>query len=204
MDSSTPGHQRGHQGRADDGDRHVDQEHRAPPEVRQQQASEHRADGHADADGGSPDPDGLRPLLRLEDVGDDGQRLRHDRRAAQAHGRAGEDQLVRRPGERRQQRRDAEQQQADHEHALAADPVADDPEGEQQAGEDQRVGVDRPLELALAGAQARVRLGDRLQRDVEDGVVEHDGEKADDEDAEDAPAPTVNRLCVHDAFREVT
>jgi hypothetical protein len=112
--------------------------------------------------------------------------------------------LIRRPGEGRQQRRDTKQQQADHEHALAADPVTDNPEGEQQAREDQGVGVDRPLELALAGTQARVRLGDRLQRDVEDGVVEHDGEKADDEDAEDAPASTENRLCVHGAFREVT
>src|ERR1700753_906737 len=83
-------------------------------------------------------------------------------------------------------------------------PVTDHTEGEQQAREDQGVGVDRPLELALACSQARMRLGDRLQRDVEDGVVEHDGEKADDENAENAPAPTGNRLCVHGAFREAT
>ena len=96
---------------------------------------------------------------RLEDVGDDGQRLRHDRRAAQAHHRAGRDQLVGRVRVGGEQRAEAEQDQADHQHALAADPVADHPEGEQQAGEDERVGVDRPLELGLAGAEAARRPG---------------------------------------------
>src|SRR5205807_10163653 len=52
--------------RADDGHRDVDQEDRAPPEVGEQQAAEHRADGHADADSGGPDSDGARPLMPHE------------------------------------------------------------------------------------------------------------------------------------------
>ena len=125
----------------------------------EQQAAEHRADGHADADRGGPDADGAGPLAGLEDVGDDGQRLRHDGRAAQAHHRAGRDELVGRVRVGREQRAEAEQHEAGHQHALAADPVADDAEGEQQAGEDERVGVDRPLKLGLAGAEAARSTG---------------------------------------------
>ena len=83
---------------------------------------------------------------------------------------------------------DAEQQQADHEDPLAAVPVAEDAPGEQQRGEHEDVGVDRPDELALRGAQV---LLDRRQRDVEDGVVEDDDQQAHDEDAQDGPAARV-------------
>ena len=185
-------HQEERGDQADGGDRDVDQEDRAPPEVGEQQAAEDRADRDADADGGGPDADGPGPLLRLEDVGDDRQRLRHHRRAAQAHRRAGRDQLVGRVRVGGQQRAEAEQGEADHEHALAADAVADHPEGEQQAGEDERVGVDRPLELGLAGAEAAGRAGDGLERDVENGVVDDDGEQPDDEHAEDDPSPALD------------
>src|SRR6201999_2982053 len=68
----------------------------------------------------------------------------------------------------------------------------------------QRVGVDRPLELALTRAEAPVRLGDRLEGDVQVGVVYEDGEKTDNQNAEDPPAPSVNRLRVHGAFRKLT
>ena len=49
---------------------------------------------------------------------------------------------------------DAEHDEADEQHLLAAEPVAEQAGGEQQPGEDERVGVDRPLQLALGGAEA--------------------------------------------------
>ena len=129
---------------------------------------------------------------RVEHVGDDRQRLRHDGRGAQAHRRARPDQLIRCLRVRGDQREQAERHQADHQHPLAADPVADHPEGEQQPGEHQGVGVDPPLQLALAGAEAVAGLGDRLERDVQHGVVEHDRHQAGDQDAEDEPAAAVD------------
>ena len=138
------GHEQQDRDHADRGERDVDQEDRAPPEVGEQQAADDRADGHADAHGGGPDADGPGPLPRVEHVGDDRQRLRHDRRGAQAHRRPGEDELIGVVRVRGEQREQAERGHADHQHALAADPVADHAEGEQQAGEHQRVGVDRP------------------------------------------------------------
>src|SRR6185437_9420091 len=78
----------------------------------------------------------------------------------------------------------------------APDLVADDAEREQQPGEDERVGVDRPFEMTLARAEAAVRLGDGLQRHVEDRVVDDDGEQPDDQHAENHPAATVNGLRV--------
>ena len=61
----------------------------------QQQPADERADRHADTDGGGPDADGLGALAGVEHVGDDGQRLRHDGRRAEAHGGPREDQLIR-------------------------------------------------------------------------------------------------------------
>ena len=63
-------------------DRHVDEEDRAPPEVLEQQAADHRADGAAGAGDRRPHADGPAPLTRVaEDVGEQRQRGRHDQRA---------------------------------------------------------------------------------------------------------------------------
>jgi hypothetical protein len=131
-------------------------------------------------------------LARVEDVRDDRQRHGHDRGAAEAHQRAGPDQLVGRLGVRRQQRRQSEDREADGQHALATEPVAEHAGGEEQAGEDQRVRVDGPLQLTLAGPQAVLRVGERFQRDVEHGVVEDHHQEADDEHTQDGPAPWVS------------
>jgi len=87
-------HQDRGQDRADGGHRHVDQEDRTPPEVVEQQAAEHRAGGDTEADRHGPQADGAGALGRFEDVGDDRQRLRHDRGAAEAHRGPREDQLL--------------------------------------------------------------------------------------------------------------
>ena len=47
----------------------------------------------------------------------------------------------------------AKTRQPDEQHLAAADAVADHAPGEEQAGEHEDVGVDRPLELALGGAE---------------------------------------------------
>jgi hypothetical protein len=163
----------------------------------EQQPAGDRADRDGDADAGGPDADGPAPLVDREDVGDDGQGGRHDRRAAEAHQGAGRDQLPRILRVRAGDGRDPEEDHAEQQHALTAVAVAEDAEGEQQAREDEGVGVHRPFELALGGAQAVNRIGDRLDRDVEDGVVENHGEEAEHHHAEDLPPAWMSHVCVH-------
>jgi hypothetical protein len=76
-----------------------------------------------------------------------------------------------------------------------ADPVAEQAGGEQQSREDERVGVDRPLQLALGGAEpGRGGRRDRLDRDVQDRVVEHHDQQTQHQDAEDRPTTPVHRF----------
>jgi hypothetical protein len=103
--------------------------------------------------------------------------------------------------ERGQRRCRPERDHPEGEEALAAKSVAQHAKRDQQAGEDQRVGVHRPLHLALRRAQV---LLNRLQRDVQDGVVEDDDEQADNQHAEDAPAPPVNGVRVHEVLNSDT
>ena len=81
---------------ADDHDRDVHEEHRAPVEVLDQEAAGERPEGAAETGDAGPGADGLAPLVGGEEVGDDRQRGRHDQRAADAHERPGGDQLARR------------------------------------------------------------------------------------------------------------
>ena len=91
--------------RAMSGDRDVDPEHRAPPEVLEQQPAGHRTDRHAEPGEAGPHGDRPAPLAGVtEDVGEDRQRRRHDQRPADAHERPAEDQLRRRVGHRRRDR----------------------------------------------------------------------------------------------------
>ena len=71
-------------------------------------------------------PIAMRALTRVgEHVGEDRQRRRHDQRGADAHDRAGADELVDAAGERGRGRRDAEDDEADGERALAPEAVAE-------------------------------------------------------------------------------
>ena len=109
--------------------------------------------------------------------------------------RAEGDELAGRAGHGGEGGADAEDDEAAEQHLLAAEPVAEEARGEQQPGEDERVGVDRPLQLALGGAEAGGRGGgDRLDRDVQDRVVEHHDQQAQHQHAEDRPAAPVHRL----------
>ena len=118
-------------GPADEGDdahRDVDEEHRAPPEVLQQEAADHRADGAAGAGDGGPDADGPAPLAWVaEDVGEQRQGGRHDQRGADAHERPGDDQRVGGRGAHRGRQSDPMPKIARPtvEERLAAEPVAE-------------------------------------------------------------------------------
>ena len=105
-----------------------------------------------------------------------------------------QDQRLGRRSEGAGQRADAEDDQPDEHHPAPAEPVAQRAGREQQAGEQEHVCVDHPLQLA------RVRMqiaGERGQGDVEDRVVQVDGEETDDEDGEDPPAAAVEGRVRH-------
>lgn len=183
----------GDQGDHDHGDVH--QEDRAPPEVLQEQSAGDRADGDAEADAARPDADGPGLLVAFEDVHQDGEGGGHHEGRTEAHQRPPGDELTGRGGEGGQRGAEAEDQGAREEDLLAADAVAQQTGGEEQPGEDERVGVDRPLQLALGGADAGGGgARDRLDRDVQDRIVQHHDEQAEHEDGEDPPAAAVDRL----------
>ena len=158
---------------------HVDQEHRPPPEVLQQEAAGHRADGGAGAGEAGPDGDGLGPFVGREDVGEDRQRRRHDQGGADAHDGPEGGEL---PGGAAEGA--TEDQEAGGEGALAAEAVADGAGGEQQPGEHEAVGVDDPLQGAVAGVQLPHQRG---QGHVEDRVPDHDDDEAEAEDDQRPP-----------------
>ena len=104
-------HPAGDEGAQHEGD--VDEEDRSPPEVLEEEAAGHRADGGPGAGQAGPQGDGLGPLLGREDVGQDRQRRRHDQGGADAHDRPEGDDLAGRIGEGRRRGGHAEDQEAD-------------------------------------------------------------------------------------------
>ena len=143
-----------------DDDRHVDDEHRAPPEVLEQEAAGDRSEADAERGHAGPDADGLAPLrgsvntfVMIDSVAGmmNAPPMPISARVAIS--------MVGRAGERRQRRADAEDGEADGEEAVAAEAVAEAAGGEQQAGEHEGVGVDDPLQLAGRGAEAALAGG---------------------------------------------
>ena len=181
------GHQQGCGDHPDDDHRHVDEEHRAPPEVLEQQAAGDGTHGDADACYTGPYPDGLLPLVGLdEDVGEDRERRRHDQRSPHAHEPAAEDEMAGRAGQRRQHGPDAEDDDPDAQRPLAAEPIAQAAGREQQPREHQCVAVDDPLQLA----EGRVQVPDEgREGDVQDRVVQPDHGQAHAQHGQDPPPP---------------
>jgi hypothetical protein len=152
-----------------DDHRHVDQEHRAPPEVLEQQPGGDRADGGAAAGDAGPHRDRLGALVGGEHVGEDRQGRGHHERSGEAHQGACPDDLGGRPGDGGEEGAGQEEAEAGLERALAAEPVADGAGGEEHPGEHQRVGVDHPLEVGGGGTEVAGEGGDgRVQRRVAD------------------------------------
>ena len=161
----------------------------------EEQAAGDRAGCDGEARGGRPHRDRLGPLAPVaEDGRDDRERRRHDQRAADAHQRAGSDQLAGRAGERRECGAGAEDDQSCAEREPPAEAVGEAAGGEQQAGEDEHVRVDDPLELARGRVQ---RALEGRQRDVEDRVVERDHEQTETEHRESPPAAPMEGFGVH-------
>ena len=187
-DDEAPGDQ------ADEDHRHVDQEHRAPPEVTEQGAAHHRADGDAEARDAGPDADGTAPLLGRKDSREDRQRGRHDERPADAHQGPGGGEDVGGAGEGGGHGAQPEDREAHGEGGAAAEAVGQAPGGEQQARKDEDVGIDDPLQLAVGGVE---RSGERGQGDVQDRVVDADDKEAEAQHGEDPPPPVVANGALH-------
>ena len=142
---------------ATDDDRDVHEEHRPEPEVAEQVAARDGSDRAGRAGDARPDRDGLRSLVRGEDVDDDRQRRRHDQRARRAHHTPARDQLTHRRRHRREPGADEEQHEPELQRALAAVAVAERARREQQAGEHERVARHDPLQLRLGRVQVARR-----------------------------------------------
>ena len=140
-----------HQGEHDHGD--VDEEHRAPPEVLEQQARRNRADRRPGGAHPGPCRDGPGPFVGRESGGEAGQGRGHHERGAGAHQRPGGDQLARRVRHGGERGADEEHEEPGLQHPFAPEPVADGAGREEQAGEHQGVGVDDPLEFGVAGPE---------------------------------------------------
>ena len=81
-----------------------------------------------------------------------------------------------------------EDDDAEQEDPAAAEDVAEPAAGDEQDGEGERVRVDGPLERGQRRVEVRL---DRRQRDVHDGVVEHDHEEGEAHRGERPPAAVV-------------
>src|SRR3954471_8371181 len=79
-----------------------------------------------------------------------------------------------------------EHRQRREQRPAPSEAIAEGAGQEQQTGEREGVGADHPLKVADAGVQVADEGG---QRDVDDRVVDHDGEQARAQDAQHRPAP---------------
>jgi hypothetical protein len=115
---------------------------------------------------------------------DDRERGGHHDRGADALDGPRADQ---RPACRREpagERREREDHEADQEDATPSEEVGQLAAGEHEHGEGEGVGVHRPLELREPDAEVAL---DGRQRDVHDGVVEHDHEEREGERSQRPP-----------------
>ena len=168
-----------------DHDGNVDEEDAAPREVLQERPTDDRPDGGPGRRARRPDCDGPRPLLPVgKHRTDEGQRRRHDRRAADPQQGPGRDQQLGGGGERRQQRRQPEPDRTDHQEAFAADAVGEVAHHHEQARQGERVDVAYPQDLRRARRQVGGQGGDGQGQHGAVDCQQHDGQG---EDAEGSP-----------------
>jgi hypothetical protein len=165
--------------RADQPDGHADEEHQ-PPVDRRQDAAHDEPDELAGQEGDAVDAEGQAPLLGRECVGQDGLRVRKQKRAADPLYEAHADDPDRpgRSGEWRQgekQRSDGEDDEARVIHADSPEHVTEAPERHNEHGGHEQVAHHDPEEIARAARVERVQLDaveDRGQRDDHDRAVD--------------------------------
>ena len=119
----------------------------------QQDAAQHRPQRDGTAHSTGPHADGATALVRREHHGDDCQRHRQHRGAADAHDAAERDQGTRGGGECASGGGEPKMLRPSIKTRLRPYFVAQHAPGEQQRGEHQDVGIDRPYQLALRGVE---------------------------------------------------
>ncbi|MDQ0773021.1 hypothetical protein QF026_001487 [Streptomyces aurantiacus] len=153
----------------------------------EEEAAGDRAEGDGQAAQRRPDADRLAPFLRGEGVIDHRERGRRHDRTGHTHDTAPDDEFPGGVGEAGECGRYAEDDQPDHQNAATAEGVGEDAGGKHQGRVEQDVGVQGPLELRVGRADI---LLDRLQSDIQDGVVHHHHQETAAEDGHDQSAAT--------------
>ena len=140
---------------ADDQDDHrrdVDQEHRAPPEVFQQNTSDHRSECRAGRERRRPDADGDAAFaLVREQPADQRQGGRSQRGTGQSQQGAGGDEHLRRRRVRRDGRNYTEKRCTAEQQLLVSDAVAQTAHADEQRSQHEGVDVADPQQLGAAG-----------------------------------------------------
>ena len=164
-------------------DRQVDEEHPAPVVIVGQPAAEHRAKDRADHHAAAEQRHCLAMLFARVDVEQGRLGERDDERAADALESAEETISVSDIGRGAKDRRDSETDHADQQQPLAPDLVGKPAADRQGDGRCDDVARQNPVDLVLAGAEARlhVRQGDVGDRRVED-LQQHGHHHADGDD----------------------
>ena len=155
----------------------------------QQNPSDDGADGRTTRERGGPHTDG--PAARLgvgKHVGDQRQARRHERRTTDTHQRASSDQDARGGSERGDDRGDAEHRGTQQQDASTADAVADVAHRDEQSCDEEPVDVENPQLLGGAGIEG---VGDRRDREVEDGEVHRDQENRKGQHGQSPPRASI-------------
>ena len=174
----------------EDPDRDVDEEDPAPVEVFGDEPADEGADRKSERRGSGPDADRGPTLTRRKRGRDDRERRRvHEGGTCSLQDTSRDEHL---PGAREpaEERGAGEDDNSDDEDQPTAIGVCDLAADEHQCGERQRIARDDPLELG----EIRIEIAlDRRQRNVHDGVVEHDHEQAERDRPQREPLPVL--LC---------
>jgi hypothetical protein len=185
--------QRHYQG--DRGQRQRDQEDRAPPELLEQSARDHGAEGRNSAPDARPQRDRLRAPRSRPERRDQRERRRERHAGGQPAEDASDEKDVvgRRP--RSQHGRRNRECRAQDQHELASVAVADRSEVEHRRGEAQGIADRDQIERRLPGIEL---LGNRRKRDIGHGQVEVGDGRYQDERDEDKPRTVgARRRAVH-------
>jgi hypothetical protein len=179
--------------------RHRHEEHRAPPEVLEQDAADDRPERGAGREHRRPDGDGEPPLVAVgEDAPQQRQRRGHEHRAEDAHRGARRDQQLGVGRERRERRDGGEPGRADEQHPSPSETVAERAHRDEQSRQHERIGVDDPQLLRARGLEVEC---DRRQREAQHRVVDRDEQHRQHEDDECGPAAPADALLVLRADR---
>ena len=138
--------------------------------------TDERADRESHCGYSRPDPEGCATLFRRERGRDDRERGRQHQCRPDSLQRASANQQLGRACETAEQRGGREDREADEKHEPPAVHIGELPAREHENREAERVPGHDPLELRDADPEIALN---RRERDVHDGVVEHDHEQGE-------------------------